>query len=118
MAIRCIILVTFLLAACRVDKVVCPEITVAKLKTTNIRPGQIKKGAEEEKLSASTRFRPSDFKPRTDLKKAEDVDEWDCPEPGKVQKYAREQKRRMEKQLKAEQKKHREMDTLTVFRIR
>lgn len=119
MAFRIILLAVFLLTACRVDKIACPEITVAKLRTTSIRPGQIKRGAhEEEKLSASTRYRPSDFKRRTDLKKAEDVDEWDCPEPGKVQKVAREQKRRMEKQFRAEQKKRREMDTVTVFPVR
>lgn len=105
----------FLLSACRADKIACPEITVVKLKTSKARPGKVKKEAEEEKLSASNRYRPSDFKRRTDLKKAEDVDEWDCPEPGKVQKVAREQKKRMEKQLKAEQKKRREFDTLSVF---
>lgn len=117
MAFRSIILATFLLTACA-DRIACPDITVTKLKTTTIRPGQLKRGAEEEKLSASARFRPSDFKPRRDLKKAEDVDEWDCPEPGKVQKVARKQKRRMEKQLRAEQKKQRELDTLTVFPVR
>jgi hypothetical protein len=115
MAFRSILLAIFLLTACRADKIACPEITVTKLKTTTIKPGQLMRGAEEEKMSASTRYRPSDFKRRTDLKKAEDVDEWDCPEPGKVQKVARAQKKRMEKQLRAEQKKQREMDTVTVF---
>lgn len=117
MAFRSILLATLLLTACA-DKIACPEITVTKLKTTVIRPGQLKRGAEEEKLSASTRYRPSDFKRRADLKKAEDVDEWDCPEPGKIQKVAREQKKRMERQMKAEQKKRRELDTLTVLPVR
>lgn len=117
MVFRSILLATLLLSACA-DKISCPEITVTKLKTTTIRPGQLKRSADDEKLSASNRYRPSDFKRRTDVKKAEDVDEWDCPEPGKIQKVAREQKRRMEKQLKAEQKKRRELDTLTVLPVR
>jgi hypothetical protein len=118
MAFRSILVAIFLLSACRADKIACPEITVVKLKTTHIRPGQLKKGAEEEKLSASVRYRPSDFMRRTDVKKAADVDEWDCPEPGKIQKVAREQRKRMEKHLKAEQKKRREFDTLSVFPVR
>ncbi len=119
MAFRSVLLAVFLLTACRADKIACPEITVTKLRTTNIRPSQLKRAAEEdEKLSASTRYRPSDFKRRTDLKKAEDVDEWDCPEPGKVKKAAREQKKRMEKQLRYEQRKRRDQDTLTVFPLR
>ena len=117
MAFRSRFLAIFLLSACT-DRISCPRITVTKLKTTTIRPGQIKRGPEEEKLSASTRYRPSDFKRRTDLKKAEDVDEWDCPEPGKIQKVAREQKKRMEKHLRAEEKKRRELDTLSVFPVR
>lgn len=106
-----------LISACRTDKIACPEITVTKLRTTVIRPGQLRRDAPEEKYSASTRYRPSDFKPRTDLKKAESIEEWDCPQPDKIRKLAREQKKRMEKQIRLEQKKKREMDTLTVFPV-
>src|SRR5690606_16513150 len=105
MKVRSLVLALLLVSACRADKIACPEITVFKLKSTVIRPGQIKKdNNNEEKLSASTRYRPSDFKPRKDLKKVESIDEWDCPQPEKVRKAAQEQKRRMEKQMKAEQK--------------
>lgn len=117
MGIRGIVLIALMISACRSGEIACPDITVTKLKSTVIRPGQIKKGREEEKLSASasTRYRPSDFKPRTDLKKAESIDEWDCPQPDKIRKLARDQKKRMEKQIKLEQKKRKELDTLTVF---
>lgn len=115
MRIRGIILIALIFSACRAGEIACPDITVTKLKSTVIRPGQLKKGNSEEKFSASSRYRPSDFKPRTDLKKAESIDEWDCPQPDKIRKLARAQKKRMEKQVKLEQKKRREMDTLTVF---
>lgn len=117
MGIRGIVLIALMISACRSGEIACPDITVTKLRSTVIRPGQIKKGREEEKLSASasTRYRPSDFKPRTDLKKAESIDEWDCPQPDKIRKLARDQKKRMEKQIKLEQKKRKELDTLTVF---
>lgn len=112
-----IIIIALMISACRSGELACPDITVTKLKSTVIRPGQLKKGNSEEKFSASTRYRPSDFKPRTDLKKAESIDEWDCPQPDKIRKLARDQKKRMEKQAKLEQKKRREIDTLTVFPV-
>lgn len=116
MKLNGIILVALMMSACRADKIACPEITVTRLKTTVIRPGQLKKdNTPEERFSASTRYRPSDFKPRKDLKKAESIDEWDCPQPDKIRKLAHEQKKRMEKQMKLEQKKRKELDTLTVF---
>lgn len=116
MRTRAIILAALMISACRADKIACPEITVTRLKSTVIRPGQLKKDNNpEEKFSASTRYRPSDFKPRKDLKKAESIDEWDCPRPDKIRKVAHEQKKRMEKQIKLEQKKRKELDTLTVF---
>ena len=109
------VLVIVLISACSADRLACPDIPNDKLKLTVIRPGQLKKKNQEDKFEASTRYRPSDFKPRTDLKKAESIEEWDCPEARKIEKLARAQKRRMEKQLRLEQKRRREIDTLTVI---
>src|SRR5690606_39701062 len=86
MGIRGFILIALMISACRAGELACPDITVTKLKSTVIRPGQLKRGSAEEKFSTSTRYRPSDFKPRTDLKKAESIDEWDCPQPDKTRK--------------------------------
>jgi hypothetical protein len=114
---KSIIFAFLLISACQADRIACPEVATGKLKATVIRPGQLKKQDNGEKFSASTRYRPSDFRPRTDLKKAESIEEWDCPQPGKIQKMAREQKRRMEKQMRLEEKKQRELDTLTVLPV-
>jgi hypothetical protein len=113
MPIRVVFFAFLLISACRSDRIACPEIPADKIRMTVIRPGQLKKKDQEDKVTASMKYRPSDFRPRTDLKKAASIDDWDCPRPGKIQKVAREQKRRMEKQMKLERKRRREMDSLS-----
>lgn len=108
-----IIIISLIVSACSSGKIACPEIRSDKLRMTVIRPNQLKKKTDEEQLSVSTKYRPSDFKPRTDLKKAEFIEEWDCPQASKIQKMAKQQKRRMDRQLKLERKKRRQMDSLT-----
>lgn len=101
------------------DRIACPHIKGQKMRESTARYSRVKKPEPQSSLvSTKTNDRKTSdnfFKTTSrDVKKAVDIEEWDCPRPNaaKNQKIAR----KMEKRYKANMRKKVEPDSLSIVR--
>jgi hypothetical protein len=80
MLIRLLILL-FLLSACRSGEIACPEVKAVKLRK---KPGNYRIQTQDKTVTASTQERPTARVPSQvrNTKTIASIEEWDCPRPG------------------------------------